>query len=238
MTQLSKLKIILGLIYLLIVALVTYLFFYYEIFNYVSSDFIKNDRKVIITFIEKNIFIYSFLFFLFSAIWFFLLGFGFPLVIAAGFLFGSFLGSVLLLMGFAIGSTALYVFANHYFKDLVFKYFSSKYKSLDSHFKNNDFAYLLFLRLVPGIPSQAGTLIPILFNMKLKKIFLSNIFGVAPSIFISVSLVSGVSSKIAEGAQFNLDLLSDPKVSIPLTALGAMVLVVNFIKQKFFKSKI
>jgi len=56
MTQLSKLKIILGLIYLLIVAFVTYLFFYYEIYNYVSSDFIKNDRKVIITFIEKNIF--------------------------------------------------------------------------------------------------------------------------------------------------------------------------------------
>jgi hypothetical protein len=74
--------------------------------------------------------------------------------------------------------------------------------------------------------------------MKLKKIFLSNIFGVAPSIFISVSLVSGVSSKIAEGAQFNLDLLSDPKVSVPLTALGILVLVVNFIKQKFFKSKI
>ncbi len=63
MTQLSKLKIILGLIYLLIVAFVTYLFFYYEIYNYVSSDFIKNDRKVIITFIEKNIFTYSFLFF-------------------------------------------------------------------------------------------------------------------------------------------------------------------------------
>jgi len=145
---------------------------------------------------------------------------------------------VLLLMGFAIGSTALYIFANHYFKDLVFKYFSSKYKSLDSHFKNNDFAYLLFLRLVPGIPSQAGTLIPILFNMKLKKIFLSNIFGVAPGIFISVSLVSGISSKIEEGAQFNLDLLSDPKISVPLTALGVMVLVVNFIKQKFFKSKI
>jgi hypothetical protein len=74
--------------------------------------------------------------------------------------------------------------------------------------------------------------------MKLKNIFLSNIFGVAPSIFISVSLVSGISSKIEDGSQFNLDLLSDPKVSIPLTALGVLVLVVNFIKQKFFKSKI
>jgi uncharacterized membrane protein YdjX (TVP38/TMEM64 family) len=237
MTQLSKLKIILGSIYLLIVAFVTYLFFYYEIYNYVSSDFIKNDRKVIIIFIKKNIFICSFLFFLFSSIWFFLLGFGLPLVITAGFLFGSYLGSVLLVMGFGIGATTLYIFANHYFKDLVFKYFSSKYKSLDSHFKKNDLAYLLFLRLVPGIPSQVGTLIPILFNIKPKKIFFSNIFGVAPNIFISVSLVSGISSKIEEGAQFNLDLLSDPKVSVPLTALGVLVLVVNFIKQKFFKSK-
>jgi hypothetical protein len=74
--------------------------------------------------------------------------------------------------------------------------------------------------------------------MKLKKIFLSNIFGVAPGIFISVSLVSGISSKIEEGHAFNLELLSDPKISIPLTALGIMVLVVNFIKQKFFTSKI
>ena len=196
MTQLSKLKIILGFIYLLIVAFVTFLFFYYEIYNYVSSDFIKNDRKVIIIFIKKNIFICSFLFFLFSSIWFFLLCFGLPLVIAAGFLFGPYLGSVLLVMGFGIGATTLYIFANHYFKDLVFKYFSSKYKSLDSHFKKNDLAYLLFLRLVPGIPSQVGTLIPILFNIKPKKIFFSNIFGVAPNIFISVSLVSGISSKI------------------------------------------
>jgi hypothetical protein len=74
--------------------------------------------------------------------------------------------------------------------------------------------------------------------MKIEKVFLSNIFGVAPGIFISVSLVSGISLKIQEGHPFNLELLSDPKVFIPLTALGIMVLVVNFIKQKFFTSKI
>jgi len=238
MTQLSKLKIILGIIYLFIVTLVTFLFFYYEVYNYVNSDFIKNDRKIILSYINKNIFLSSFLFFLFSAIWFFLLGFGFPLVIVAGFIFGSVLGSLLLLMGFVVGSTTLYVFANYYFRDLVFKYFSNKYKSLNTHFKNNEMAYLLFFRLQPGIPSQAGSLIPILFNIKVKKIFLSNFFGVAPGIFISVSLASGISSKIEEGSQFNLDLLSDPKISIPLAALAAMVLVVNFIKNKFFKSKI
>ena len=45
MTQLSKLKILLGLIYLLIVGLVTFLFFYYEVYNYVNSDFIKMIEK-------------------------------------------------------------------------------------------------------------------------------------------------------------------------------------------------
>ena len=56
MTQLSKLKILLGLIYLLIVGLVTFLFFYYEVYNYVNSDFIKNDRKVVLNYIDRNIF--------------------------------------------------------------------------------------------------------------------------------------------------------------------------------------
>jgi uncharacterized membrane protein YdjX (TVP38/TMEM64 family) len=236
MTQLSKIKIILGIIYILIVAIVTFLFFHYEVYNYVNSDFIKNDRKMILNYVNQNIFLYSFLFFLFSAIWFFLLGFGFPLVIVAGFIFGSVLGSILLLIGFTIGSTALYIFANYYFRDLVFKYFSNKYKGLNNHFKNNEMAYLLFFRLQPGIPSQAGSLIPILFNIEVKKIFFSNFFGVAPGIFISVSLVSGISSKIEEGSQFNLDLLSDPKISIPLAALAVMVLAVNFIKNKFFKN--
>jgi len=236
MTKLSKLKIILGIIYILIVAIVTFLFFHYEVYNYVNSDFIKNDRKMILNYVNQNIFLYSFLFFLFSAIWFFLLGFGFPLVIVAGFIFGSVLGSILLLMGFIIGSTTLYIFANYYFRDLVFKYFSNKYKGLNNHFKNNEMAYLLFFRLQPGIPSQAGSLIPILFNIEVKKIFFSNFFGVAPGIFISVSLVSGISSKIEEGSQFNLDLLSDPKISIPLAALAMMVLAVNFIKNKFFKN--
>ena len=141
-------------------------------------------------------------------------------------------------MGFAFGSTALYVFANYYCRDLVFKYFSNKYKSLDSHFKNNDFSYLLFLRLVPGIPFQATSLIPILFDMNIKNYFFATILGMAPATIILVSLISGISSKVEAGADFNLNLLSDPKVSIPLAALAVMVLVVNFIKQKFFKKKI
>ena len=237
MTQLSKLKIILGIIYLLIVTFITFLFFYYEIYSYVNADFIKNNRQDIFKYLDRHIFFNSFLFLIFCIIWFFLLGFGFPLIIVAGFAFGSILGSMLLLLGFAFGSLSLYVFANYYFRDLVFKYFSNKYKNLNIHFKNNDFAYLLFLRLVPGLPSQAISLIPILFNMNLKNYFFASLIGAAPSIIILVSLVSGISSKVEKGTNFDINLLSDPQISLPLAALAIMVLVINYIKKNFFRSK-
>jgi uncharacterized membrane protein YdjX (TVP38/TMEM64 family) len=237
MTQLSKLKILLGLIYLLIVTFVTFLFFYYEIYSYVNADFIKNNRQNIFKYLDKHIFFNSFMFLIFCIIWFFLLGFGFPLIIVAGFAFGSILGSVLLLLGFSFGTLLLYIFANYYFKDLVFKYFANRYKNLNIHFKNNDFAYLLFLRLVPGLPSQATSLIPILFNMNLKNYFFASLIGSTPSIIILVSLVSGISSKVEEGVNFDINLLSDPQISFPLAALAIMVLVVNYIKKSFFKKK-
>ena len=237
MTQLSKLKIILGIIYPLIVTFVTFLFFYYEIYSYVNADFIKNNRQDIFKYLERHIFFNSFLFLIFCVIWFFLLGFGFPLIIVAGFAFGSILGSILLLLGFACGSLSLYIFANYYFRDLVLKYFANKYKNLSIHFKNNDFAYLLFLRLVPGLPSQATSLIPVLFNMNLKNYFFASLIGAAPSIIILVSLVSGISSKVEKGINFDINLLSDPQISIPLAALAIMVLVINYIKKNFFRSK-
>jgi len=237
MTQLSKLKIILGIIYLTIVTLVVFLFFYYHIYSYVNADFIKNNRQDIFKFRDTHIFSISIGFFLFCILWIFLLGFGSPLTILAGFIFGPILGSALLLLGCSIGATLLYIFANNYFRELVFNYFGNRYKNLSDHFKDNDFSYLLFLRLVPGIPSQATSLIPVLFDMNIKNYFFATVLGMAPATIILVTLISGISSKVEAGADFNINLLSDPKVSIPLAALAVMVLVVNFIKNKFFKSK-
>jgi uncharacterized membrane protein YdjX (TVP38/TMEM64 family) len=237
MTQLSKLKIILGIIYLTIVVLVVFLFFYYHIYSYLNADFIKNNRQEIFKFRDKHIFLISIAFFLFCVIWVFLLGFGTPLIILAGFVFDLFLGSVLFLFGCAVGATLLYIFANNYFKTLIFIYFRSRYKNFSHHFNDNEFSYLLFLRIVPGIPFQVINLLPVLFDMKVKNYFFATILGMAPGTIIIISLISGISSKIEEGIDFNINLLSDPQISIPLAALAVMVLVINYIKKNFFRGK-
>ena len=123
MNRLSKIKIFLGLAYLGIVSLVVIAFFYFGANTFLSPSYLVENKNYIFELRDQNLFLISSVYFFFSIIWVFLMGFGTPLVIFAGFAFGTILGSILSIFSFTIGATLLYLFANHYFKDLVEKYF-------------------------------------------------------------------------------------------------------------------
>ena len=234
METFSKLKVLIGLIYLGIVALVVFLFFYYGANSFLDIEFLKNNKDKIFLFRTEHFFSLAVTYFFFSIVWVFLLGFGTPLVILAGFAFGAVWGSILSVITFSIGASLLYVFANHYFKDLVFHYLSSKFLNLKKHFNENEFSYFFFLRVVPGIPFPVKNVMPVLFDMKLKNYFFATLFGDAPGIVIAVSIVSGFSNAIESNAELNLNLLYKPEIFFPLLALGFMVIFANFLKKKYF----
>jgi uncharacterized membrane protein YdjX (TVP38/TMEM64 family) len=126
MNRLSKIKIFLGLAYLGIVSLVVIAFFYFGANTFLSPSYLVENKNYIFELRDQNLFLISSVYFFFSIIWVFLMGFGTPLVIFAGFAFGTILGSILSIFSFTIGATLLYLFANHYFKDLVEKYLGSE----------------------------------------------------------------------------------------------------------------
>ena len=234
METFSKLKVLIGLIYLGIVALVVFLFFYYGANSFLDVEFLKNNKDKIFLFRTEHFFSLAVTYFFFSIVWVFLLGFGTPLVILAGFAFGAVWGSILSVIAFSIGASLLYVFANHYFKDLVFHYLSSKFLNLKKHFNENEFSYFFFLRVIPGIPFPIKNIVPVLFDMKLKNYFLATLFGEALPIIISVSIVSGFVNAIETNAELNLNLLYNPQIFFPLLGLGFMVIFTNFLKKKYF----
>ena len=162
------------------------------------------------------------------------MGFGTPLVIFAGFAFGTMLGSILSIFSFTIGATLLYLFANHYFKDLVEKYLGTKYASIKQNVNQNELSYFFSLRVIPGIPFPIKNLLPVLFNMKLKNFFLATLFGEAAPIIISVSIFSGLSNAFESDKDLNLNLLFSPEIFFPLLALAMMSLIANFVKKKYF----
>ena len=235
MEKFSKLKTGIGLIYLAIVALVVFLFFYYGANSYLDLDFLKNNKDKILAFRDQNFFLLAVVYFFFSILWVFLLGFGTPLVIIAGFAFGVVWGSVLSIAAFSIGASLLYLFANHYFKDLVYQYLSSRFLSLKNHFNENEFSYFFFIRVIPGIPFPIKNIMPVLFNMKLKNFFLATFLGESVPIIISVSIVSGFAGAIESNASLDFNLFFTPEILLPLLVLGFMVVLTNFLKKKYLR---
>lgn len=238
MNRLSKIKIFLGLIYLSIVAAVVLTFFYYGAETFLSPSFLIENKSKIFELRDQNIFLISICYFIFSIIWVFLMGFGTPLVIFAGFAFGTILGSLLSILSFTIGATLLYVFANHYFKDLVEKYIGPKYPNIKNNINENELSYFFSLRVIPGIPFPIKNLLPILFNVKLKNYFLATLLGEAPGIIIMISIFSGLTNVIQSDKEINLNILFSPEVFFPLLALALMSLIANFVKKKYFKNKV
>ena len=235
MEKFSKLKTWIGLIYLTIVALVVFLFFYYGANSYLDLNFLKNNKDKILAFRDQNFFLLAVVYFFFSILWVFLLGFGTPLVIIAGFAFGVVWGSVLSIAAFSIGASLLYLFANHYFKDLVYQYLSSRFLSLKNHFNENEFSYFFFIRVIPGIPFPIKNIMPVLFNMKLKNFFLATFLGESVPIVISVSIVSGFAGAIENNASLDFNLFFTPEIFLPLLGFGFMVVLTNFLKKKYLK---
>ena len=99
MNKTKNIKIILGISYLLIISIFLWVFFQnFSIQDFTSYELIKNNRDTLEGIKNKNIILSSILFFLGTIIWVLLLGFGSPIFLVGGFIFGKWLGSFLVIL--------------------------------------------------------------------------------------------------------------------------------------------
>ena len=71
------------------------------------------------------------------------LGFGSPIALLGGFVFGKWVGTAVVVLGLSIGATFLYIFGNYFLKDLIREKFLNKFINLEIKFKKSEFNYLL-----------------------------------------------------------------------------------------------
>ena len=234
----NKYKFLLGFSYILILSVFLYFIFsnfsFQDIGNY---NFIKDNREFFVKLKEKNVLILATIFIFFTIIWVLLLGFGSPICIVGGFIFGTWLGTILVLISFTIGATSLYVFCNLFFKDLVKKNFLNKFKYLEDKFKKNEFIFFLIYRFVGGIPFAIQNLLPVIFNVKLKNYFYGTLIGLFPQVFVVVSLGSGFDKLIEENETMPeiKDILFSPNIYIPIISITLILLIAFFMRKKFIK---
>ena len=109
----KNLKIFLGISYMLI--LISFLYFIFvsiDINRLNDFSYYKEIQSSLIEYISLNIMINIFYFFIFAVIWVSLLGFGSPILIVSGILFGKWIGTLVSVVSISVGALVLYSIGN------------------------------------------------------------------------------------------------------------------------------
>ena len=238
MEKSKKVKITLGLFYLLVVS--SFLYFFLSKFTLeelTSYEFIKNNRDYFFELKRSNLFLLTLTFLFLTVIWILMAGFASPIALLAGFIFGKWLGTFVLVFGMSIGATLLYIFANYFLKEIIKEKFLNKFKDLEVKFKRSEFNYLLIYRFIGGIPFVISNVLPCIFNVKIGNFFLATIIGIIPQIFLMVSIGSGIEKIIDRNLEAPKikDLIFSPDIYFPLIGFFLLIILTIILRKFFYK---
>ncbi len=234
-------KLVLASIYLII--LFTALFFLFSIIDFkdlTNYDLIRDNRQIILDYKQDYFWFFIFTFFIFCILWTLLLGFAGPLLIFAGFVFGKWLGLVLVLLSTTIGAVFLYQLANLFFKNFIEKKFAERFSKLKILFNKNELMYFMCFRFIGGggTPYGIQNILPVLFNMSVKNYVIATLIGSAPSMFITASLGSGIEKVIDKNSTLSFTtVIKSPEIYIPLIGFFIILIIAFIIKKIYFKDK-
>ena len=239
MEKTKKIKIFIGLSYLVLLLVFLYLFFsHFSLQEITSYEFIKKNSSYFVELKKSNLFLVIFVFFLLTILWVFpFLGFGSPVALMGGFILGKWIGTIVVVLGLSIGGTFLYIFGNYFLKDLIREKFLNKYKNLEIKFKKSEFFYLLVYRFIGGIPWVISCLLPTIFNVRVVNFFFATLIGIIPQIFLAVSIGSGIEKLIDKNSEAPgfFELILSSEIYIPLIGFFILVILGVFGRKVFYK---
>ena len=234
-------KLFLGVSYIIVLLTFLYLIFsYIEITRLDDFLYYKELQINLEQTIGKNLYKNLLIYFLFSLVWVSLLGFGSPIVLISGILFGKWIGTFISVLSISVGALILYTIASFFFRDLVHNLMEKRFSKYIHFFTKNEFNYLLAFRLFGGfgIPFGLQNVLPIIFNIKKSNYFFASFLGFIPMFFIMNSIGSGLNKYIKLADSFSLlDLFLNKEIYLPIILFMFIIIISMVIKKKIFEDK-
>ncbi len=234
----KSLKLFLGISYIIILFIFLYLIFSYVQINRLDDFLYYKELQIDLEkLIGQNLYMNLLIFFLFCLIWISLLGFGSPLLLISGILFGKWIGTFISVLSISLGALILYSIANFFFKDLVRDLLEKKFLKYIHLFKKNEFNYFLMFRLVGGlgIPFGPQNVLPVVFNMKKSNYFFASFLGFIPMFFIWNTIGSGLNEYIKQEDNFSfISLLLNKEIYLPIIFFVIAMVLAAIIKKRIF----
>lgn len=198
------------------------LFIYLEIIqNYISNNFL-------------------FSFFIFTFSYCFLIVCNFPIAsllsLIGGFLYGTWLGGMGIIIGGTAGSLIVFLVAKFFFHDYVAKKLLHKYLFIHKYFQQNELELMFLIRLIPGIPFFAQNLILAGLGVNSLKFFLTTLVGLSPWAIIFASIGKGLEEIFIKDQDLSFSLIAKPEYLIPISLIISLVIFILLFKKKIKNS--
>ena len=152
-----------------------------------------------------------------------------------GFLFGTWLGGAISIVGGTIGALGVFLIAKFFFLDFIKRKFLNKYSYIENYFNKNDLELMILIRIVPGTPFFLQNLILAGLGANNKKFFYTTLIGLAPWSFIFGSVGQGLEEIFVNKTQLSFSLVAQPEYLIPIGFIAFLIIMIILFKKKFKK---
>jgi len=223
---------------LLIFFLLTVIVILWTIY-FLNKDFFQlqtffSNLEIIQKFILQNFFISIFIFIISYS---FLIMCNFPfaslLSMINGFLFGTWIGGTISIVGGTIGAFSIFLISKFFFLDFIKRKFLNKYSYIENYFNKNDLELMILIRIIPLVPFFMQNLILAGLGAKNKKFFFTTLIGLAPWSFIFGSIGQGLEDIFINKTQLTFSLITQPEYMVPLSIIVVLIILILIFKKKF-----
>ena len=225
--KISKLKLFLVFVVLAVFSC----FFYFDLGQYLSFEFVKSQKQALSDFYSAQPLLTIATFF---AIYVISTGFSLPgatiLTLASGYIFGWLVGVVIVSFASVLGASLAFLFSRFLFRDWIQNKFGSKLKVINDGIKKDGNFYLFSIRLIPAFPFFVVNLVMGLTPIKLFSFFWVSQLGMLPATIVYVNVGTQL-SKLE-----TLKGIVSPQIILSFLALAAfpwcMKVAMKFISKK------
>lgn len=194
--------------------------------KYLSFDVLSKNLSALDGWVRANLFLAMLVFGLIYAV---AVALSLPgaavLTITGGVLFG-WIGVLPTVLGATIGATILFVAAKTAFRSVFAARAGGFVAQFEAGFRENEFSYMMVLRLVPLFPFFIVNIVPAFLGVKLRTYFFATLFGIVPGSLTYTLIGAAGRDTIAQGGKLNLaGAMTQPTVLAAIVGLIVLSLI-------------
>jgi len=201
-------------------------FFFFDLDRYLSFQALSDHREFLISWTADNrvlaaaIFIVGYCVMvalsLPGAVW---------ATLAGGFVFGTWIGGLYVVVGATFGATAIFLIARYALADFFRAKAGNAVRKMEEGFNENALSYMFVLRLVPVFPFWLVNLVPAFLGVTLRTYVIGTFFGIMPGSLVYASVGNGLGAVFAQGGTPDLGIIFQSSVLGPILGLAALSLI-------------